>query len=99
MCVLFTNLSRFNFQNDDVGPEGAESETKYSSNYFEELRNKFRDQLTKQLEDDLDKSLDGSEIYKRVNSILTDHNFYAFKAYDKNSEGYEKLMNQELTEI
>jgi len=29
ICVLFTNVSKYNFQEDDIGPEGAESESLY----------------------------------------------------------------------
>jgi len=46
LCVIFTNLSKFTADSDDIGPPDAESENLYSDPHiFDSLVEKFRKQV------------------------------------------------------
>jgi hypothetical protein len=94
--VLFSKLSRFYDEPDNIMIEGLESECKYDkTNHFDELVKKFKSELAKKLHKDIHEAESLEKLEFKVDLILPKDHFYAFRIFP----GMEKRMLKEKTEI
>jgi hypothetical protein len=94
--VLFSKLSRFYDEPDNIMIEGLESECQYDvKNHFDELVKKFKSELAKKIHKDIHEAESLEKLEFKIDLILPKDHFYAFRIYPD----MEKRMLQEKTEI
>lgn len=87
ICVICTGFSKLSDDQDDICIEGAVSESAYDmNNKFGELIDKFKEQLTEKIHDELGDDQSKQAIRLKVDAILAQDNFYAFKIFKSNFE-------------
>lgn len=94
--ILFTKLSRFHDDPDDIMIDGLECQNKYEMvNKFEELVQKFKTELAKKIHSDTYEKESLEKIEVKVDLILPNDHFYAFKIFPH----MEERMDLEKSEI
>lgn len=96
ICLVFTDFSIYNEEAGDIGIEGAmpEDADDIKSNKLSEIIDKLKTELVAKIYHEMGKVESKAQIEQKVDAILPDENFYAFKVFAHNVKRTEVERRQ-----